>query len=68
MKVTQPHENDYGIYCYMGQRYDFCLDIKSYPLESDMTIFICAAKQENSNFMCSKYCWTRKPFNTHELC
>lgn len=38
MKVTQSHENDYGLYRYMGQRDDFCLDIKSYPLESDMTI------------------------------
>ncbi len=38
MKVTQPHENDYGLYRYMGQRDDFCLDIKSYPLESDDTI------------------------------
>ena len=38
MKVTQPHENDYGLYRYMGQRDDFCLDIKSYVLKSDDTI------------------------------
>jgi serine/threonine protein phosphatase PrpC len=38
MEVTQPHENDYGIYRFMGQRDDFCLDIKSYPFENDMTI------------------------------
>ena len=38
MKVTQPHENDYGLYRFMGQRYDFCLDIKSYSLKSDDTI------------------------------
>lgn len=38
MKVTQPHENSYGIYRYIGQRYDFCLDIKSYSLKSDDTI------------------------------
>ncbi|MEI7796600.1 MAG: protein phosphatase 2C domain-containing protein [Methylococcaceae bacterium] len=38
MKVTQPHENDYGLFRFMGQRYDFCLDIKSYPLNSDDTI------------------------------